>query len=235
MASITAWRRSINGSLLSDPVVAEAFSPDAIEAHCHDLGHRWRDSFWSPSITLLTFLLQVLDAGKTLRAGVANLLTQLAAAGHGSLPSVDPSAYCQARRRLPGEALTRLLHLLAERTRVLVTHAEGWQGRRVWIVDGSSAGMPDTPELQKAFPQPPGQAPGCGFPVAQIVALFCWTTGAITDVVIDALRPHELTLFRRLWHLCRYCPATAAWGSRGAAPAPAPPDRLPPGPTLGTR
>jgi len=39
-----------------------------------------------------------------------------------------------------------------------------WLGRRVWIVDDSSATMPDEPELQKAFPQPPGQKPGCGFP-----------------------------------------------------------------------
>jgi hypothetical protein len=36
--------------------------------------------------------------------------------------------------------------------------------------------------------------------VAQIVAVFCWTTGAILDVAIDTIRPHELTLFRSLWH-----------------------------------
>jgi hypothetical protein len=83
--------------------------------------------------------------------------------------------------------------------RTLVTPATGWQGRRVWVVDGSSASMPDTPELQRAFPQPPGQKKGCGFPVAQFVALFCWTTGAIVEVAIDTLVPHELTLFRRLW------------------------------------
>jgi hypothetical protein len=53
--------------------------------------------------------------------------------------------------------------------------------------------------LQAAFPQPAGQAAGCGFPVAQFVALFCWTTGAIIDVAIASLRPHELTLFRTLW------------------------------------
>ena len=46
-----------------------------------------------------TFLIQVLSAEKTLRAAVASLLTQLAAAGKSVLPSGDATAYYQARRR----------------------------------------------------------------------------------------------------------------------------------------
>jgi hypothetical protein len=69
----------------------------------------------------------------------------------------------------------------------------------VWVVDGSSVSMPDTRELQAAFGQPAGQKRGCGFPVAGLVALFCWTTGAVVDVAVDSWRCHELTLFRRLW------------------------------------
>lgn len=200
MASITHWRRKLNTTLLGDGVVAEALSEESIEQHCRDAGHSWRDSFWSPSPTILTFLLQVLDPVKTLRSAVALLLCHLAAQGCADLPSSDPSAYCQARRRLPGESLTRVLHMLAQRSRGLVGQGVRWLGHRVWVFDGSSASMPDTPELQKHFPQPSGQATGCGFPVAQFVALFCWTTGAVIDLVIDSIRPHELTLFRKLWH-----------------------------------
>ena len=199
MASIAHWKRHINSHFLNDPVIAEALAPEAIEQHCREIGHQWRESVWSPSFTILAFLLQVLDPAKTLRAAVAGLLTQLSSRGVTRLPSDDPSAYCQARKRLPGEAATRLLHMLAERMRELPSKAQGWLGRRVWIFDGSSAGMPDEPELQQAFPQPSGQAAGCGFPVAQFVALFCWTTGAIIDVAIDSIIPHELTLFRTLW------------------------------------
>jgi hypothetical protein len=223
MASFAAYRRLINRNLLADPVVAEALAPQRIEQHCRDAGHRWRDSFWSPSITLYTFLLQVLDPNKTLRGAVANLLTQLAARHRPppasasqadaarALPSPDPSAYCQARQRLPGEALTRLLHLLAERSRAQASAAAGWLGRRVWVTDGSSASMPDTPELQEAFEQPSGQAPGCGFPVMSFVALFCWTTGAIVDVVLGRLT-HDLSLFRRLWH--HFLPGDVVLGDR---------------------
>ncbi len=200
MATIARWNRHVNVQLLDDPVIAETVSTHAVERHCRAAGHRWRDSFWSPGTTVVTFLLQVLDGAKTLRAAVALLLAQLAARGHEALPADEPSAYCQARKRLPLEVVTQLGAEISVRIRGLVTGETGWCGRQVWLVDGSSVSMPDTPALQAVFPQPPGQAKGCGFPVAQVVALFCWTTGAIRDVAIDALTPHELPLFRRLWH-----------------------------------
>jgi hypothetical protein len=42
--------------------------------------------------------------------------------------------------------------------------------------------MPDTPELQKAFGMPSGQAQGCGFPVAHLLVLFSATTGLLIDL-----------------------------------------------------
>jgi hypothetical protein len=61
--------------------------------------------------------------------------------------------------------------------------------------------MPDTPALQKAFGQPSGQAPGCGFPVAKIVAMFCWASGAVLDAAVGPWWSSELLLWRRLWYL----------------------------------
>jgi hypothetical protein len=200
MATITHWKRHVKRNLLSDSTIGEQFSGAVIKQLCQQAGHRWRESFWCPATTLVTFLLQVLNGAKTLRAAVALLLTQLAARDQSGLASADPSAYCQARIRLPHEVVTGMLGHVAGRMQSLVSQTNAWLGRRVWVVDGSSVSMPDTPRLQQAFPQPPGQAPGCGFPVAQFVALFCWTTGAIIDLVIDTLRPHELNLVRRLYH-----------------------------------
>jgi hypothetical protein len=200
MATIAPWRRHVNRNLLEKPVVAEALCESAIEQHCRAVGHHWRASFWSPATTVVAFLLQVLDGAKTLRSAVAFLLTQLAARGEEDLPSADPTAYCQARIRLPEALLPRMLSHLSARMRELVRPGNDWLGHRVWMVDGSSVSMPDTPALQQAFPQPSAQKRGCGFPVAQIVALFCWTTGAVRDVVIDTWRPHELSLVRKLYH-----------------------------------
>jgi hypothetical protein len=171
-----------------------------IEKLCRQAGHRWRDTCWSPARTLITFVLQVLSAEKTLRAGVASLLTQLQGHGQEKLPSADPTAYCQARKRLPGTVITKLMVMLTEQLRELADQENSWLGHRVFMIDGSNVSMPDTPELQKAYAQPSSQKKGCGFPVAQLAVLFCWTTGAVIDFMIDALRPHELTLFRKLWH-----------------------------------
>lgn len=200
MADLARWKHHVNKHLLSDPVLSQTLSAEQVEAQCRSAGYEWRTSFWSPSVTLLTFVLQVLSAEKTLRAAVVTLLSRLAAQGCRGLPSQDPTAYCQARQRLPGAAVVALLAHTAERMQQMVSQEHLWLGHRVRTFDGSSASMPDTPELQKAFPQPSSQKPGCGFPVAQFVAMFCWSSGAILDVVVDTLRPHELTLFRGMWH-----------------------------------
>ncbi len=212
MASLAGWKDSVKQNLVVDPTFGRVLSRERIESFCRGAGHVWRPSFWNPSVTVWTFLWQVLDGAKTLRAAVATLLVQWAAQGNATLPSPDPTAYCQARRRLPIEVILQLLVHLTLRMRNLVTPGTGWRGRRVWAVDGSSVSMPDTPALQKVFPQPPGQRPGCGFPVAQFVALFCWTTGAVVDVIIDTIIPHEVTLFRRLWH--HFQPGDVVLGDR---------------------
>ena len=199
MGRIGHWKTHVKEELFSADVIEAVLSSLLIEQLCRAADYRWRQSFWSPTFTVMTFLLQVLDGAKTLRAGVAVLLTQLVARGESQLPSAEPGAYCQARKRLPLEVLRDLLGHVADDLGTRVSSATGWLGHRVWVVDGSNASMPDTPELQKAFPQH-CQKKGCGFPMAQFVGLFCWTTGAVVDVIIDSMTPHELTLYRKLWH-----------------------------------
>ena len=73
------------------------------------------------------------------------------------------------------------------------THAEGlWRGHRTFLIDGSAFSMPDTPELQERFGQPGAQKPGCGFPVAKILALFHAGTGTLLKVMVTPLRSHEM-------------------------------------------
>lgn len=200
MVNLAIWRRHVKDDLLSNPIVARTLRSTLIEAHCRQAGHRWRNSFWSPSTTLLAFLLQVLDGAKTLRIAVALLLAQRVARGETDLPSCDASAFCQARRRLPLAVLSGLLKSVSDALdRRAPQDRRAW-GHRVKVFDGSSASMPDMPALQAQFPQPSGQRPGCGFPVVRFVALFCWTTGAALAVATGSLNVGELTLFRQLWN-----------------------------------
>ena len=53
--------------------------------------------------------------------------------------------------------------------------------------------MSDTPELQEYFGQPGGQQPGCGFPVAHVMALFHAGTGMVFKMLSASLRTHDLS------------------------------------------
>jgi hypothetical protein len=126
-------------------------------------------------------------------------LGQQVAVGRAPPFSADPSAYCQARRRLPLAVLASSVCQIGRRLREEVSATLTWFGRRVCLVDGSTCSMPDTPELQAAFSQPDGQAPGCGFPVAKVVALFCWASGAVLQAAVGPLWMSELHLWRSFW------------------------------------
>jgi hypothetical protein len=68
---------------------------------------------------------------------------------------------------------------LAPETR---TDAHLWHGHRVMLIDGSSFSTPDTPELRSHFGTASGQVPGCGFPVAHLLVLFCASTGLLLNI-----------------------------------------------------
>jgi hypothetical protein len=106
--------------------------------------------------------------------------------------SFTDAAYCQARARLPLRVFQLVLRGVVEAL-VPDTHAEGlWRGHRTFLIDGSAFSMSDTPELQARFGQPSGQRPGCGFPVAKILALFHAGTGLLLEVLVAPLRSHEM-------------------------------------------
>src|SRR5262249_52945693 len=77
-----------------------------------------------------------------------------------------------------------------------------WNGRDVLIADGSHVSMPDTPEDQASYPQPPAQEPGLGFPLARILVLLSLATGACHDLAIapyEGKGTGEPTLLRSLY------------------------------------
>jgi hypothetical protein len=66
-----------------------------------------------------------------------------------------------------------------------------WCGLRAYLVDGSSTIAPDTPDSQKAFGQPKGCKPGCGFPVPKVLGLFDACSGLLTKLLTFPLYTHE--------------------------------------------
>jgi len=161
--------------------LAARLDPDSIRAACRQVGHRGRRCVLDPVAVVHWFVLQVLH-GNTSLEHVARL-------GHGLFTG---AAYCLARSALP-LAVFQIVLIDLVKALIPTTHAEGlWRGHRTFLVDGSAFSMPDTPELQARFGQPGGQAPGCGFPVAKILALFHAGTGVLLKVMVTPLRSHEM-------------------------------------------
>jgi hypothetical protein len=146
------------------------------------------DRLFSPLVTLALFLGQVLSDDHSCRAVVARLLAWRAARG---LPkcSPDTGAYCKARRRLPDSVLPRLVRESADRHETHQSPDWLFHGRRVVIVDGSTASMPDTPANQRAFPQHSNQKRGCGFPIARIVVLLSFVSISQKTPLADMRSP----------------------------------------------
>lgn len=158
------------------------------------------ETVFTPVATFCTFLSQILSLDHSCRAAVARLNAWRVAQG---LPpcSANTGGYCKARQRLPEPLLKRLglesgRHAQAEVPKEWLFH-----GRAVKIVDGTSASMPDTAANQAAYPQPGGQARGCGFPVARIVIVLSLACGTVLDAAVGAGKGKmtgENTLFRGL-------------------------------------
>lgn len=152
-----------------------------VEQACREVGHPWRRRILTPFEILHWFLIQI-SLGNTAVEHVA-LLAKRCFTG---------AAYCQARTLLPLAFFQAVLRNLVK-SLTPVTHDEGrWRGHRTWLIDGSGFSMPDTPELQKHFGQPSNQAPGCGFPVAKLLALFHAGTGMLMHISTNRLRSHEM-------------------------------------------
>jgi len=73
--------------------------------------------------------------------------------------------------------------------------------------------MPDTPELQAHFGQPGNQKPGCGFPVASILAMFHAATGLLLEAIATPLRTHEMAHVESMHAILK--PGDVLVGDRG--------------------
>jgi hypothetical protein len=160
--------------------LVELLERNEVERICRELEYTWRERRLDPYTTLHHFILQVVNRN-----------TAMTHLPHLSGERFTASAYCQARQRLPLEVIQRLVDSFIrgiERS----TSTSLWHGHRVVLIDGSGFSMPDTPELQAHFGQPSGQEPGCGFPMAHILALMDAKAGFLYDVVISPFRTHDM-------------------------------------------
>jgi hypothetical protein len=187
------WSRLAESSLceLVELVGDKVPLPD-IDTHRRDrIFNSWR-TFW-------LFLGQVLSSFQSCREALIKARSWILLTDKKDL-SHNTSGYCQARGRLDQRYLDTVHQEVVGQINGQVNQHELWYGRHVKVVDGSSVSMPDTPQNQALYPQPSGQAEGCGFPVMKIVVNFSLATGILLDWCKSSLHVHDKILWQDMWH-----------------------------------
>jgi len=199
MSSLDAVRARFarNEGLPFADILTEASIRDVLNEH----GVQSRDRVFTPVTTIWGFLSQVLSEDHSCRDAVSRIIAHRAASG---IPICSPNtaSYCNARSRIHTSVLSTLAKRTAEELHASVGDQWKWNGRSVFIFDGSSVSMPDTPKNQQMYPQPPQQAKGLGFPLARIGVLLSLTTGACHDLAIAPYQGKgtgETNLFRQMY------------------------------------
>ena len=171
-----------------------------------------RVRLWPFHLTFWTFLWQVTQAGSSCRDAVRQAAA-LCRSQNRTVPADETNAYCMARAKMPIERLESIHSDLLQDARDLIVEGDLWRGHRVSVVDATCFTMPDTPENQEVFPQQSVQKPGCGFPIARLLAFFCLSTGMITHWVTGNWHVQELALLPTLLEC--FCLGDVLLGDRG--------------------
>jgi hypothetical protein len=161
-----------------------------------------RERIYTPVTVLWAFLFQVLNPGMACQEVVGKVRAwMLKRPVNPRRPSLDSSAYCEARLALSfnlvkafGAALVHYLQQRAASTWL-------WCGRPVKVIDATSFSMPDTFDNQRQWPQPGAQKKGCGFPVVKALGVFCLSTGGWLGYALSRWNRHDLALWQQVAHL----------------------------------
>lgn len=163
----------------------------------------WKDRIYPPLVTLWVFLSQVLSADQSCVAAVARLIAHRLAHGQSECSALT-GGYCRARRRLPEKFFATVACHVG---RVLDSQVNAewlWKGRRVYMFDGTTVTMADTPANQQAYPQIPTQRLGLGSPIARVGAIISLSCGSIVGLGVCRYAGKgqgEVSLLRKLWDI----------------------------------
>jgi hypothetical protein len=169
----------------------ESILPAALVVQwCAETGDVWRTSKLPPPAFLYSALWRALNPDKSIR----NVTEQLAA----QKIVITPSAWMQARTRRGLDLLHRALCETYRQSTRMTEAQRCFHGHPVFLADGSTLSLPDTPDLAKAFGYSQTGRGQSQFPVARFVALVAGGLQTVLDYRLDAYRRSEIALFREL-------------------------------------
>ena len=173
----------------------ELLSDKDIELICRQLGHTWRDRIFTPAVTVRSMLYRALNPDKSIRAIVADI----AVADDRIEQAPAGASWCQARSRLPEELWTQLLQNSVKRLKQFVSDKFLYKQRPVYLIDGSTLSMPDTPELVEEFGYTSTKHGASRFPVARITLVILAGLQGVWDYRLDPYRTSENAQLHQMW------------------------------------
>jgi hypothetical protein len=144
-----------------------------------------RERQFPPTEALSMFLAQAMREDRSCQKAVNDAAVKRVVSGL-SPCSTATGGYCQARKRLSLEMVSTLACYTGELMSGEVPAQWRWYGKRVRLIDGATATLPDTPANQASYPQQSGQKPGLGFPIVRIVGIICLSSGALLNASVGS-------------------------------------------------
>ena len=175
--------------------LSELLGDKEIELVCRHLGHTWRDRIFTPGVTVRSMVHRALNPDKSIRA----VLTDLAVADDRIRRTPADASWCEARARLPQKVWAQLLQHSVSRLKHLSAGQFLYQHRPVFLIDGSTLSMPDTPELVEHFGYSGSRHGSSRFPVGRITFVVLAGADCVCDYRLADWRTSETEQFHQMW------------------------------------
>jgi hypothetical protein len=163
---------------------------DRINTLARQRDHNFRRTILTPGNTLCWFVQQVAH-GNVACSAVRHLAGE----------EFSDSAWCQARERLPMDLMQRVSRQLIDRARRDLDQTDDlgdqsyrWRGHRVYVLDGSSDSMPDTPALREHYGVSSQCRAGLGFPNSHLMLLMDHRSGLLIDCIDSPMDTHDASM-----------------------------------------
>lgn len=155
-------------------------SQDSIQKRVQQDIPKHRDRLYNPLQTLSMFLTQALDEDSSCQ----NIVNAVALNRDKNI-SITTGGYCRARQRLHVNMIKNLTQQISKDSLAKVQKRWKFQGRDIYLVDGTTFTMPDTKENQEVYPQQASLPQGLGFPICRAVGIISLYSGTIVDACVS--------------------------------------------------
>jgi hypothetical protein len=182
------------------PIFQEWLPMHVISQLFQETGRQFYQRVLPPLLVLWGLIFQRLNPDHTCDAAWSYLSTEALRERFGLKPlapeklSESTSAYCQARKRLPWAVVQGVLTATARAAHRAFGEHDLWHGYRVNLVDGSTLGLPASPELTEHYGTASNQHGRSHWPLLRLVAGFDLFSGVVNAVAEGPYRTSEQTL-----------------------------------------